>query len=85
MLTLTIYLLCALVSIAVAVLMLRGYRRSHSRLVFWVGVAFTFLAVSNVLLVVDLVSATDLSRVRPALIAIGLGLLIYGLIWEQNK
>ena len=78
------YVLCAVISGACAVLLLRGWRRSRSRLVFWVCIAFWFLTVSNVLLVVDLVSAVDLSVARPSLIAIGLGFLIFGLVWEQQ-
>jgi hypothetical protein len=78
------YVVCAAVSLLSTVLLYRGWKRSRSRLVFWVAVAFSFLAISNVLLVVDLVSAADLSRVRPALIAVGLGLLIFGLVWEQD-
>jgi hypothetical protein len=78
------YVVCAAVSLLSAALLYRGWKRSASRLVFWVCVAFSFLAVSNLLLVVDLVSAADLSRVRPTLIAVGLGLLIFGLVWEQD-
>lgn len=79
------YVLCALVSSVSAVLLLRGWRRSRSRLVFWVCVAFMFLAVSNVLLVVDLLTAYDLSVVRPTLIAVGLGFLVFGLVWEHES
>jgi hypothetical protein len=78
------YFLCALVSTACAALLLRSWRRTRARLVLWCGVAFTFLAVSNVLLVWDLFTAFDLSMPRAALIAIGLACLIYGLAWEER-
>lgn len=79
------YLLCALISAASAFLLLRGWRRSRSRMVLWIGVAFAFLTVSNVLLVFDLVNTIDFARIRPVIIAVGLGLLIYGLVWEQDR
>jgi CHASE2 domain-containing sensor protein len=78
------YVVCAAVSLLSAVLLHRGWKRTRSRLVFWVYVAFVFLTISNVLLVWDLVSAADFARVRPALIAVGLGSLIFGLVWEQD-
>jgi len=79
------YLLCAVVSGASAFLLLRGYRRSRSRMVLWTGVAFVFLTVSNILLVFDLLNTMDLARARPILISTGLAFLIYGLVWEQEQ
>ncbi|HYR27541.1 MAG TPA: DUF5985 family protein [Thermoanaerobaculia bacterium] len=81
-----VYVLCALTSLACAVLLYRGYRRSHTRLLFWSAVCFVGLAANNLLLIVDLrvVPAIDLSawRLVPALI--GVGALIFGLIWETR-
>ncbi len=78
------YVACAGVSLLSAALLYRGWRRSRSSFVMWVCIAFAFLSVSNILLVVDLLSTVDLSHVRPILIAIGLGFLVFGLIWEQD-
>jgi hypothetical protein len=79
-----VYLLCALTSTACAVLLLRGYRRSHARLLFWSGLCFVGLALNNVLVFVDerIVPATDLSAWRTLPALLGIGLLIYGLVWE---
>lgn len=81
-----VYVLCALTSLACAVLLYRGYRRSHTRLLFWSAVCFVGLAANNLFLIVDLrvVPAIDLSawRLVPALI--GVGALIFGLIWETR-
>ena len=81
-----VYVLCALTSLACAVLLYRGYRRSHTRLLFWSAVCFVGLAANNLLLIVDLrvVPAIDLSAwpLVPALI--GVGALIFGLIWETR-
>lgn len=81
-----VYVLCALTSLACAVLLYRGYRRSHTRLLFWSAVCFVGLAANNLLLIVDLrvVPAIDLSawRLLPALI--GVAALVTGLIWESR-
>lgn len=79
-----VYALCALTSIACAVLLLRGYRQSGARLLFWAGLCFAGLALNNVLLFVDLrlVPATDLSAWRSLPALAGLLSLIYGLVWE---
>ena len=81
-----VYVLCALTSLACAVLLLRGYLRSRARLLLWSGLCFVGLFLNNVLLIVDvrLVPDTDLSiwRTLPALA--GLGALIYGLVWESR-
>lgn len=81
-----VFALCALTSIACAVLLLRGYARSRARLLLWSGLCFVGLALNNVLLFVDMrvVSQTDLSvwRTLPALL--GLVVLVYGLVWETR-
>ena len=81
-----VYVLCALTSGACAVLLYRGYRQSHARLLFWSTICFAGLGANNLLLIVDvrIVPATDLSawRLVPALI--GAGSLIYGLVWETR-
>lgn len=79
------YTLCALICAASAALLLRSWSRTRSRLVMWVAVAFSFLTVSNGLLLIDLFSDYDLSLLRSALIAVGLALLIYGVTWEEQR
>ncbi|HVM52464.1 MAG TPA: DUF5985 family protein [Acidimicrobiales bacterium] len=79
-----VYLLCAATSLLCAVLLVRGYRRSRSRLLLWSSLAFIGLATNNALLVVDrlLVKDVDLSTVRLVPAVIGMACLVYGLIWE---
>jgi hypothetical protein len=81
-----VYVLCFLTSLICAVLLLRGYRQSGSRLLLWSGLAFVGFALNNGLLFVDkiVVPSTDLylARTLPALI--GVLLLLYGLIWEAD-
>ena len=79
-----VYILCALTSMACAVLLLRGYSRSRLRLLLWSGLCFVALAVSNLVLFVDLVvvPGMDLSLVRSSLALVGVATLLYGLIWD---
>lgn len=79
------YALCALICAACAGLLYRSWRRYHSRLVHRVAIAFMFLTASNILLVTDLYVAADLSIPRALLIAVGLGVLTYGLAWEEQQ
>lgn len=82
-----VYLLCALTSIACAALLLAAYRRSRARLLLWTFLCFAWLAVNNVLLVVDLalVKDVDLSIARLATALVGLLLLLYGLIYDTQQ
>lgn len=79
-----VYVLCALTSLACAILLLRGFRSSRSRLLFWSSLCFWGLALNNILVFVDerVVPTTDLSvwRSIPAVIAVAL--FVYGLVWE---
>ena len=80
-----VYTLCALTSLLCAVLLLRGYRRSGMRLLLWSGLCFLMLAANNVILFLDLQvygDAVDLGVLRQATALVGMGLLLYGLIWE---
>jgi hypothetical protein len=81
-----VHILCALTSIACAVLLIRGYLSSRVRLLLWSSLCFVGLALNNILLVVDelVFPHIDLSipRALPALA--GLVVLIYGLIWEAE-
>jgi hypothetical protein len=81
-----VYVLCALTSSACAFLLLRGYGRSRVRLLLWSGLCFAGLALNNILLVIDMrvVPEMDLSvwRTLPALA--GIGLLLYGFVWDTR-
>lgn len=81
---LLVYVLCAITSTACSALLLRGYARGRVRLLFWSGICFAMLALNNVLLLVDrmIVPERDLALFRSAPVLVGLGVLIYGLIWD---
>lgn len=81
-----VYVLCALTSLACAILLMRGYLRTGVRLLMWSGLCFAGLALNNSLLFVDLVllrDRMDLSLLRQIPSALGLFALLYGMIWEQ--
>ena len=79
-----VYVLCALTSLACAVLLLRGYRQSGARLLLWSGSFFVALFLNNVLLIVDVrfVPQINLAVIRLIPALIGVCLLLYGMIWE---
>ena len=81
-----VYILGALTSLACAVLLLRGYSRGRKRLLLWSGLCFAGLALSNLLVFVDLslLPAQDLYLWRLTTTGVAMALLLYGLIWESN-
>ena len=81
-----IYLLCAAASLVVALMLLRQYLKSRTRLLLWSLVCFTGLAANNVLVYIDLVVYTgvDLSVYRSAAGAAAMAAMLYGLVWETR-
>jgi len=81
-----IYVLCALTSLACALLLLRSYRRNGVPLLLWTSLCFFGLGLNNTLLVVDLrlVAEVDLSLWRSLPALAGVMFLIYGLVWKAR-
>jgi hypothetical protein len=81
-----VYMLGTLVTLACGVLLLRGYARARKRLLLWSGLCFMGLAVSNLLLFLDLVvfPNIDLYRWRLGVAVVAMMLLLFGLIWEGD-
>jgi predicted membrane channel-forming protein YqfA (hemolysin III family) len=79
-----VYVLCAIVSIVCASMLLRGYRRSRTRLLFWSSLCFAGLALNNILTVIDLmvIPQIDLASLRSGVALVSIGALIYGLTWD---
>ncbi|MES2596777.1 MAG: DUF5985 family protein [Verrucomicrobiota bacterium] len=82
-----IYFLCAVTALLCTVLLFRGFRRSRVRLLLWSGLCFSFLTLENLLLFLDrtLWAGSDDIPWRGDIPLIGLGLLLYGMIWEDRK
>jgi uncharacterized protein DUF5985 len=81
-----VFLLCAVTSLACAVLLLRGYARNRVPLLLWSSLCFVGLAVNNVLLVVDLIviPGRDLLLFRNLSWFLSLSLLVFGLVWDSE-
>ena len=81
-----IYLVCALASIACAVLLARSWFRSRVRLLMWTALGFVGLAANNILLFTDqvLVPDRDLGVARDVTGFVGIAILLFGLIWESK-
>jgi hypothetical protein len=81
-----VYILCALTSLACAVLLLRGWQARRVRLLLWSGLGFVGFAIGNIFLVLDavLIPEVDLSLGRSLPVLAGLLSLIYGLVWDRR-
>lgn len=88
-----VYVLCALTSLACAVMLWRGYTRSRARFLLWSSLCFIGLAVNNTLLFIDKVLlpehvtaafGIEFTVWRSAAALIGFALLLYGLIWDAE-
>jgi hypothetical protein len=82
---LLVYLLCALTSLLCAVLLLRAYSRTRTRLLLWSGLCFSLLFVNNGLLVLDAGIPADISVLRSIPAVIGVAILLYGLVWDSRR
>ncbi len=78
-----VFILCAVTSLAVSALLLRGYLRSRARLLLWSGLCFLALALNNLLRLIDELRHAPEHTIwlsnLPALV--GITILIYGLIY----
>lgn len=81
-----VYILCAVTSLVCTLLLLRGYRRTGVRLLLWSALCFLGLTIDNLMLYVDIhvVPQVDLSVWRKLPGLIGIGVLVFGLIWDSD-
>jgi hypothetical protein len=81
------YLMCALVLLLCGILLTRAYLRSRLRLLLWSAICFMGLAISNLLVFIDLIMLpeVDLYLARLAAAAMAMMILLYGLIWEGHR
>lgn len=78
------YFLCAITSLAGAILLFATYRRRRTRLLLWSALSFAGLAANNVLMFFDLVivPGIDLSVARAVVAALAMLVLSVGLTAE---
>jgi hypothetical protein len=79
-----VYVLCMLTSLFCAFLLFRSYRAQHSRLLLWSTVCFVGLAISNALLVLDLIvfPEVDMRTLRTAIGLTSASVLLGAFVWE---
>jgi hypothetical protein len=79
-----VYLLCFVTALTCALLLMRAYRQSRSRLLLWNSLGFYALTLNNLLLVVDLVllRGVDLWALRQVAAILAIGIFLYGFLWE---
>ncbi|HET7778784.1 MAG TPA: DUF5985 family protein [Rudaea sp.] len=81
-----VYTLCAITALLCAILLLRAYRSTRSRVLLWSGLCFAGLMLANAVLVLDKIVYTevDLSPWRHAITLVSLLMLLYGLIYAKE-
>lgn len=82
-----VYLLGTLTSVLCAVLLLRTYRQSRTRLLLWSSLCFLGLAANNLLLLVDLYAIgpqISLAALRSSVALLSFVLLLFGLLWDAR-
>lgn len=81
-----VYVLCAVTALTCAILLFRGWLRTHARLLIWCAAFFLTLAVENGILFVDLMMGptVDLSPLRNGVALAGMGAFLFGLTWETK-
>jgi len=81
-----VYVFATLVALLCGVLLLRASFRARKRLLLWSGLCFVGLAISNALVIVDLVilQTVDLYLYRLAIGAAAMLVLVFGLVWDSE-
>ena len=81
-----VYAICALTALLCAVLLLRAYRQTRSRVLWWSGLCFCGLMISNVVLVLDKLVYVDLDlhAYRQWITLVSLLMLLWGLIYSEE-
>ncbi|UAL11620.1 DUF5985 family protein [Caulobacter segnis] len=83
-----VYGLCLAASLLCAGLLIRAWLAARTRLLLWTAVSFGFIALNNLLLVVDLVllpTQVQLWWPRQISLIVAIGVLIYAFIWEVDQ
>lgn len=81
-----IYVLTFLAAALCTGLLLRGYRRSGTRLLLWSGLCFAFLSLNSLAVILDILvlPGRDLQLLRHGASLLAVGTLLFGLIWEGD-
>lgn len=79
-----VYVLCFLTSGACAYLLARNYRRTGARLLMWSALCFSFLALNNLVVFIDLLVLpdVDLALLRLCFSFAAVSVLLFGFVWD---
>lgn len=83
-----VYSLCAVTSLACAVLLIRSWLRTRAKLLAWSSACFIGFTINNILLVFDFVlykSEVDLSMARAVTAFLSIFALVVGLVWSSEQ
>ena len=82
-----VYLLCFLTSATCAWLLARNYWRTGTRVLLWSALCFLLLAANNFVVVIDMLVLPefDFRLVRHLLSLGGVGVLLFGFIWDLEE
>ena len=82
-----VYALCFATSAMCAWLLFRSYRKSSARLLMWSAACFVFLAVSNLVVILDIlvIPGVDLRIYRLTLSLAAVLTLLFGFIWDLER
>lgn len=82
-----VYLLCFLTSALAAGLLVRQHRASPTPVLLWSAACFVFLALSNLVVVIDQMVITEISLRTPRLLLtlFAVAVLLFGFIWEGER
>lgn len=82
-----VYSLCFLTGAICAFLLARSYARTGMRLLLWSGLCFGFLAANSFVVIIDLliIPEGDLTLIRNSLSLAGVGVLLFGFIWDLER
>jgi Family of unknown function (DUF5985) len=81
-----VYLFCFVTCAACALLLVRSWQKTRTRLLMWVAMSFVLLAANNFFLFADviLLPSEDLSVFRTGAAIAAVSVLIFGLVWEAD-
>ena len=80
------YVLCSATAFLCTCLLFRAYAANGERLLFWSGICFSMLTLSNLVLVLDrlVYPDVDLSFWRQLPGLAGMAVLLFALIWHDR-
>lgn len=82
-----VYVFCFVTCAFCAGLLVRSWSKTRTRLLLWIAISFTLLAVNNFFLLIDTTFTPpdlDLSPIRVVSAVLAVAVLVFGLIWEAE-